>query len=102
MDQIYLKECYLTSIYHFQALEVWDKIKVCSELKFEAADEKDKKAKVSFNGKVVGELSEEDSYIIVDVLKQRHTDVFIALVSYKSGDDVFDEDKRIRVVIKVK
>ena len=102
MDPIYLKECYLTSIYHYNALEVWDEIKVCSELNFEEADENDKRAKLSFNGTVIGELTEEDSYIIVDVLKQNHTDVFIALVSYKSGDDGIDEDKRLRVVIKVK
>ena len=102
MDPIYLKECYLTSIYHFSGLEVWEDIKVCTELKFEKADDNDKRAKLSYNGKVIGELTEDDSYIIVDVLKQNHTDVFVALVSYKSGDDVFDEDKRIRVVIKVK
>lgn len=111
MSSIYLKECYLTSIYHYNALEVWDSLTVGTPLSFEAGE--DKKAKLVLkkdvkgdnipeNDVVVGELSEDDSHIIVDVLKQKHTDVFAAAISFKSDDNEnLEEDKRIKVVVRI-
>ena len=105
MSSKYLKECYLTSVYHYDALDNWSKIKVGTKLFFVKADKDDKKAKLALdqNGtKIIGELSEEDSHVIVDVLKQEHTRVFSAVISYKSDNsENSEEDRRIKVVVRI-
>jgi hypothetical protein len=125
MSSIYLKECYLTSVYHYNALDVWDSLTVGTSLYFKAEKE-DKKAKLIFKKDVkedisnntetnnsgdtnnnyieveVGELSEDDSHVIVDVLKQGFVDVFSASISYKSDNsENAEEDRRIKVVVRI-
>jgi len=121
MDKFF-KECNVTKLYHFQALEVWDdlktgvKLKVCKPgepvkpdvhdypfkdeghvacLKYEKKVEQNKSPKKY----AIGVLSEEDSKFIFEILDQGWEDVFSARISAKM--DNMDEDKSLKVAVYI-
>lgn len=112
MSKRYLKECFVESIYHYDALSVWNKLKTHSEnncqlsFYYDPNKYKDNKIKVelkeddSKSPTIIGELNVDDSKIIIDVVSQGYTDVFSAIIIQKK-DDVTDENKKIKVVVYV-
>lgn len=130
MGHIYLKECYVEKIFHYDALQIWKEIeenrkdslllglsgieytldgeglrkekeeKVTSDAKtvsvwFKYRD-KEKKAEIV---KQIGELSEDDSKIVVDFIRQGWAKAFSAYISYFKNDA--DEDKSMKIVIYI-
>lgn len=112
MSKRYLKECFVESIYHYDALLVWNKLETHSEnncqlsFYYDPNKYKDNKIKVglkeddSKSPTIIGELNVDDSKIIIDVVSQGYTDVFSAIIIQKK-DDVTDENKKIKVVVYV-
>lgn len=99
MDK-FVKECFVKNVYHFQTLDVWQKISVGTELKLVYDEKYPKEAKVLFDEHEIGLLSEDDSKLIIDILECKHDDIFNAKVAYK--DEKNEENKRIKVVIYIK
>lgn len=136
----FLKECFVTKVHHFDALEIWDRLKIGQQVSLEKKTDEDKdeiELTVSFknveyfaefngmlqhdvtqenvagnvslkrlfpkdlkNGYRIGNLSKEDSKLIIDVISCGHGDVFDARIAYL--DEKNEENKRIKVVIYIK
>lgn len=99
----YLKECLLEKIYHFDALEKWDNLKVGSILTISKSNDEDGNDEVllKFDDSKIGCLSKDDGKDILPFLQQGWEDAFSAIISFKK-DDVDSENKRIKVVIYIK
>ena len=109
MANKFFKECFLQDIYHYEALEVWKELEIGNELSLD----KDEDKKVVFlykkkenNGKhIIGRLSDDDAKFIYDIINAGYTGdddgVFLGIVSFKS-DGTEDENKRLKIVIKIK
>ena len=97
MKKKYFKECYLEKIYHYDALEVWKKLEVGTQLSLELNGEniilKDSK------DHILGELNPDDSKFIIDLLKQGWNSVCGATISYLVENA--SENKRIKVVLYI-
>lgn len=103
MEDKFFKECFIQNIYHHKALEVWGKLKVGEKLSLKLSDDKDIVLLYKKYGeqKVIGELSDDDAKFIKDILEAGYEDVFTGLISYMSPE-MPDENKRLKVVIKIK
>ena len=97
MKKKYFKECYLEKIYHYDALDVWKKLEVGTQLSLKLNGEiiilKD------INENILGELNPDDSKFIIDLLKQGWTGVCGATISYLVENA--SENKRIKVVLYI-
>ena len=97
MKKKYFKECYLEKIYHYDALEVWDELKIGTQLSLEDNGEiiilKDSK------DHILGELNPDDSKFIIDLLKQGWNGVCGATISYLVENA--SENKSIKVVLYI-
>lgn len=98
MKNKYFKECYLEKIFHYDALEVWDELKIGKHLSLGFDDNK-VILKYS-NESILGELNTDDSKFIIDLVKQGWEEVFGVTISSIVEDA--SEDKRIKVVIYIK
>lgn len=116
MENKFFKECFLQDVYHYEALEVWEELKIGLKLSLEKDEDKNKKVVLVYkkedekkdddkkenNGKhIIGRLSDDDAKFIYDIIEAEHNDVFEGFVSFKS-DETADENKRLKVVIKIK
>lgn len=105
MASIFFKECFLQNIYHYDTLEIWEKLKVGQPLFLDLNEKKivlvyEKEKENEKEHKFVGELSDDDAKFIYDILKAGHKDVFEGFISYISKETA-DENKRLKVVIKI-
>ncbi len=98
MKNKYFKECYLEKIFHYDALEVWDELKIGQHLSLGFDDNK-VILKYS-NESILGELNTDDSKFIIDLVKQGWEEVFGVTISSIVEDA--SEDKRIKVVVYIK
>lgn len=99
MDK-FVKECFVKNVHHFQVLDVWEELKVGTELRLTYDKKYPKEALVTLDQRVIGNLSEDDSKFIIDILECKYNDIFYAKVAYK--DEKNEENKRIKVVIYIK
>lgn len=99
MDK-FVKECFVKNVHHFQALDVWEKLHVGMELKLKYNEKHPKEVLVTLDECVIGNLSEDDSKLIIDILEYEYKGIFIAKVAYL--DEKNEENKRIKVVIYIK
>ena len=97
MKKQFFKECYLEKIFHYDALEVWDELKIGTQLSLEDNGEiiilKDSK------DHILGELNPDDSKFIIDLLKQGWNRIWGATISSIVRDA--SENKRIKVVLYI-
>lgn len=106
MANKFLKECFLQNIYHYEALEVWEKLKIGQILSLDK-DEDKKKVVIVYEdeqNKRIGSLSDDDAKFIYDIIEAGYTGdkgVFLGIVSFKSNETA-DENKRLKVIIKIK
>ena len=104
MANFFFKECFLQGVYHYEALEIWDKLEIGQLLSLRLNAEKDRIVLAvkdgENNGKVVGELSDDDAKFIYDIIKAGHDNVFGGIIIYKSNETT-DENKRLKAVIKI-
>lgn len=109
--RIYYKECFIEDIYHFDALDVLEGLKIGDTVCLFYADEdpcyKDPRCKerimVKTSGdeeKILGALSIEDSKSMLPFLKNKWKDLFSAQICFadktKKG-----ENNRIEIVIYI-
>lgn len=105
MANKFLKECFLQNIYHYEALEVWEKLKIGQVLSLDK--DEDKKVVIVYEdeqNKRIGSLSDDDAKFICDIIEAGYTgdnSVFLGIVSFKSNETA-DENKRLKVIIKIK
>ncbi len=112
MANKFLKECLLQDIYHYEALEVWEELKIGQELSLDKDKDKvvlvykkkekeddDKKENNSIH--FIGRLSDDDAKFIYDIIEAGHKKIFVGIVSFKPSETA-DENKRSKVVIKIK
>lgn len=93
----YFKECYLEKIFHYDALELWDELKIGKQLSLGFDDNK---VILKYNNEnILGELNTDDSKFIIDLVKQGWQKAFVATISSIVEDA--SEDKRIKVVIYI-
>ncbi|MDB8995955.1 hypothetical protein PN613_07735 [Parabacteroides distasonis] len=101
MANKFFKECFLQDIYHYEALEVWEELEIGEKLSLGKDENKDKKVVLIYGGKRIGRLSDDDAKLIYDFIEAGRKDVFVGIVSFKSGETA-DENKRLKVVIKIR
>lgn len=99
MDK-FVKECFVKNVHHFQVLDVWEKLHVGMELELKYNEKYPKEVLVTLDECVIGNLSEDDSKLIIDILEYEYKGIFIAKVAYL--DEKNEENKRIKVVIYIK
>lgn len=99
MANKFFKECLLQDIYHYEALEVWGELEIGKELSLDK--DEDKKVVLIYGEKRIGRLSDDDAKFIYDFIEAGYKDVFVGIVSLKSGETA-DESKRLKVVIKIR
>lgn len=104
---IYYKECFLEDIYHFEALDVWEKLKLKAHVElfydYKNADYRNN-IKVKFvadrnDVKILGVLSEDDSKSMLPFFKGGWNDVFCGQVCFVQDKK---EEQRIKIVVYVK
>lgn len=98
MANKFFKECFLQDIYHYEALEVWEELKIGLILSLDK--DKDKKVVLVYGEKRIGRLSDDDAKFIYDIIEAEHKDVFEGCVSFKS-DETADENKRLKVIVRI-
>lgn len=104
MDKYYYKECFLEDIYHFDALEVWDKLEIGKSVKLYLKEDgeysKNIKVELDENGpenKLLGVLSEEDSKSMLLFFKSGWNELFLGKIG------LFDkENQKIKIVVYIK
>ncbi len=103
MEKVFFKECFLTDIIKYDALLVWNdlKIGVKLELKCDSSlfDSGKKCIFAYLDGKKIGVLTEEDSSTIAPIVKVGWKKVFLCLVS--QIDEQAVADQRIKVAIYI-
>ena len=92
----YYKECFVESVYHYEALENWQKLQIGDIFKL-AYDATHDIVKVKNENFCIGKLSDEDSKSMLPFLKVGWKKLFSAKICLKN--DVDSEDKRIKIVI---
>lgn len=111
----YYKECFLEDIYHFDALDVWDKLVPGASVKLSldmGGDDKrgdymrgdyTKNVKVELDkegheNKLLGVLSEEDSKSMLPFIKSGWNDLFSGKICFIDKEN---EKLRIKVVVYI-
>ena len=102
----YFKECFVEQLYHFEALDCWDKLKVSTPCTLDV-DKDEFKGQVlvkfidekSDQKMCIGVLSKDDSAFLADVIGQGWNEVFEAVISQK--EESASENKKIKVVIRI-
>ena len=94
----YYKECFVESVYHYEALENWQKFQIGDIFQL-AYDDTHDIVKVENENFCIGKLSDEDSKSMLPFLKVGWDNLFSAKICLKNGVD--SEDKRIKIVIYI-
>lgn len=104
----FLKECYIQKTNRFEALDVWEEIKMGKLLSI-IYDEKKVHVEIKFGDKVLGILSDEDAKSLITFLDagwntfdkdgKNQPDLFIGKIS--KFEPNADENKRLEVAIFV-
>lgn len=98
-EKEFLKECYVLDLLQCDALELWETLKINSEV-FLSEFEYNKKRISVKTDKVVGLLSENDSASLLPFVQMGYADIFACNVSYKSERS--SENLNLKIVIKLK
>ena len=97
----YYKECFVEQIYHFDALEMWEKLNTGSKVKL-AYDNEKSIIKVIYemddDAKCIGILSDDDAKGILPMLKEGWADMFFGRIIF---EDNMKENGRLRIVIYI-
>lgn len=108
-EKVFLKECYIQDTNQYEALDVWNELKISSSLCLTNEDEFGKISKNIFlvfqnSGKCyhIGRLSDEDGKDLEKYIKTGWGDsLYDVRLSYKD-ESKEDENKRMKVVIFIK
>lgn len=100
----YYKECFLEQIYHYNALDIWDKIKIGEKVSIIMTEndyKHSKQVKVKFNDapQILGVLSEEDSESMLPFFQNGRDDIFYGEICFI--DNIDSENKRIKIVVRI-
>lgn len=99
----YFKECFVEQLYHFEALDCWNELKVSSSCTLDV-DKNEFKGqvlvKLKKEEKCIGVLSKDDSVFLADVIGQGWNEAFEAVISQK--EESASENKKIKVVIRIR
>ena len=103
MEKVFFKECFLTDIIKYDALLVWNdlKIGVKLELKCDSSlfDSGKKCIFAYLDGKKIGVLTEEDAKMVDQIMSMGWEDVFSCRIS--QVDNEATNDQRIKVSIYI-
>lgn len=96
----FLKECNVENLLQYDALEVWNALKINSPVTLTALDGDKRIAIMTEQNKALGTLSENDSASMLLYVQMGYADIFSCKISYKS--DQMSENLKLKVVIKIK
>lgn len=95
----FLKECNVEDLLQHDALDLWKKLELSSEVSLAISDNK-KRIAVVMEEKVIGLLSESDSTSLLPYVQMGHSNVYKCQVSFKSDEK--SDGLKLKVCIKVK
>ena len=107
MEKVFFKECFLTDIIKYDALAVWDDMKIGAsmELVYESIPfNEEKKCLFAYYKKgeqehPIGCLSKDDSNMIEQLICMGWKDIFLCRISQVDNDAT--NDQRIKVAIYI-
>lgn len=108
MEKVFWKECFLTDIIQYDALSMWEKLKIGTELKLEFNTTLYNRGKKCILANLfddskglqkIGVLTEEDAKMVDQIISMGWEDVFSCRIS--QVDNEATNDQRIKVAIYI-
>ncbi len=105
MGKVFFKECFLTDIIKYDALLVWNDLKIGVKLELDlecdsSLFDSGKKCIFAYlDGKKIGVLTEEDAKMMDQIMNMGWKDLFLCRISQVDNDAT--NDQRIKVAIYI-